>query len=260
MCSVKKVFLKILQISQGNTCARVSFILKKRLWHRCFPGNFVKFLRTAFSTEHLRWLLLDLITAYSFDICFKHLGNLGFVVHPEKSVFVHSQEIEYLGFIINSITMKIRLTTEKKRKIFDLCQEVLLKESISIRLFSKLLGKFTSSFQVIKYGQLNLIKAIKAILTKRLYYIQELETPHLPLITTDASTTAWGAAFKNTFTGGQFSITETVMHINVLELKAILFGLRSLCDHICDSHIKIIYENTTAVHCINNMGSCRSVD
>ena len=26
------------------------------------------------------------------------------------------------------------------------------------------------------------------------------------------------------------------MHINVLELKAILFGLRSLCDHVCDSH------------------------
>ena len=50
------------------------------------------------------------------------------------------------------------------------------------------------------------------------------------------------------------------MHINVLELKAILFGLRSLCDHICDSHIKILSDNTTAVHCINNMGSCRSVD
>ena len=50
------------------------------------------------------------------------------------------------------------------------------------------------------------------------------------------------------------------MHINVLELKAIPFGLRLLCDHICDSHIKILSDNTTAVHRINNMGSCRSVD
>ena len=32
-------------------------LLKKRLWHRCFPVNFVKFLRTLL-TEHLRWLLL----------------------------------------------------------------------------------------------------------------------------------------------------------------------------------------------------------
>ena len=33
-------------------------LLKKRLWHRCFPVNFAKFLRTPFPTEHLRWLLL----------------------------------------------------------------------------------------------------------------------------------------------------------------------------------------------------------
>ena len=28
-------------------------LLKKRLWHRCFPVNFVKFLRTSFFLEHL---------------------------------------------------------------------------------------------------------------------------------------------------------------------------------------------------------------
>ena len=62
-CSVKKVFLEISQNSQENTCARVSFLiklqpkpaalLKKRLWHRCFPVNFVKFLRTPFYMEYL---------------------------------------------------------------------------------------------------------------------------------------------------------------------------------------------------------------
>ena len=34
-------------------------LLKKRLWHRCFPVNFVKFLRTPFFIEHLWWLLLQ---------------------------------------------------------------------------------------------------------------------------------------------------------------------------------------------------------
>ena len=33
-------------------------LLKKKLWHRCFPMNFVKFLRTPFFIEHLWWLLL----------------------------------------------------------------------------------------------------------------------------------------------------------------------------------------------------------
>ena len=42
-CSVKKMFLEILQNSQENTCTRVSFLMKRRLWHRYFPVNFAKF-------------------------------------------------------------------------------------------------------------------------------------------------------------------------------------------------------------------------
>ena len=49
-CSAEKAFLEISQNSQENACARVSF-LKKILWHRCFPVNFAKFLRTSFLTE-----------------------------------------------------------------------------------------------------------------------------------------------------------------------------------------------------------------
>ena len=40
------------------TGLRRGTLLKKRLWHRCFPVNFAKFVRTSFFTEHLRWLLL----------------------------------------------------------------------------------------------------------------------------------------------------------------------------------------------------------
>ena len=32
---------------------RPATLLKKRLWHRCFPMNFVKFLGTPFFIEHL---------------------------------------------------------------------------------------------------------------------------------------------------------------------------------------------------------------
>ena len=34
--------------------------IKRRLQYRCFPVNIAKFLRTAFSIEHLWWLLLEL--------------------------------------------------------------------------------------------------------------------------------------------------------------------------------------------------------
>ena len=57
-CSIKKVFFKISQNSQENICAKVSFILKRRLWHRCFPVNFAKVLRTPFLQNTSGQLLL----------------------------------------------------------------------------------------------------------------------------------------------------------------------------------------------------------
>ena len=78
------------------------------------PIKFTKLLKPPLAELRLDYIkstayIDDFITlAYSFDIYFKNvwkcvklLGNLGFVVHREKSVFVPSQEIEYLGFIIN---------------------------------------------------------------------------------------------------------------------------------------------------------------
>ena len=69
------MFLEILQISQKNTFARASFLIKlqvwglqlykKRDWHRCFPVNFVKFLRTPFFKEHFWWLLLGVLRKFA---------------------------------------------------------------------------------------------------------------------------------------------------------------------------------------------------
>ena len=41
-------------------CLLFGEIFKKRIWHRCFPVNFAKFLRTPFFIEHLWWLILAL--------------------------------------------------------------------------------------------------------------------------------------------------------------------------------------------------------
>ena len=64
MCHVKMLPSEISQNLQENTCAKASFLikkglgpstlLKKKLWRRCFPVNFAKFLNSLFFTEHLR--------------------------------------------------------------------------------------------------------------------------------------------------------------------------------------------------------------
>ena len=78
-CSVKKVSLEISQNSQEYICARAFFykvaglrpatLLKKRLWHWCFPANFTKFLRKPFSQN-----TSPLVTE-TFNKCFiRHLS------------------------------------------------------------------------------------------------------------------------------------------------------------------------------------------
>ena len=63
-CSIKKGVLRNFAKFTGKyLCQSLFFnkiaglgpatLLKKRLWHRCFPVNFAKFLRTPFLTEHL---------------------------------------------------------------------------------------------------------------------------------------------------------------------------------------------------------------
>ena len=56
----KRCSLKISQDSQGNTCVRVSILVKlqargkKKLWRKFFPVNFAKFLGTLTFEMHLR--------------------------------------------------------------------------------------------------------------------------------------------------------------------------------------------------------------
>ena len=54
-CSVRKVVLTNFTKFTG---LRPATLLKKRLWHRCFPVNFAKFLRTPFSQNTSGRLLL----------------------------------------------------------------------------------------------------------------------------------------------------------------------------------------------------------
>jgi len=62
---------------------------------------------------------------------------------------------EFLGFILNIIDMTVTLTKKKKTKTINLCNELLQKEQISIRMLARLLGKIASSFLVVPHGKLH---------------------------------------------------------------------------------------------------------
>ena len=76
-------YVELQKQSPGVLQKRPVTLLKKKLWHRCFPVNFAKFLRTHFLIEHLRRLLLELLITITiffyrnhiFLCCFKNISS-----------------------------------------------------------------------------------------------------------------------------------------------------------------------------------------
>ena len=217
----------------------------------------------------------------------KLFQTLGFTVHSEpKSNFTPTQRIEFLGFAIKSVAMTITLNNNKKRKLQTLSGN-LLSGGTTIRTISQVFGKITSSFPATKFGPLH-YRNLEVFKTRALKYhrnnfktkvcyqrkqkmtsdggktiltksIITLLFPTLSVeIKTDASLNSWGAVMVSNSTGGLFSDEETQNHINFVERKAILFGLKCLACHIQLAHIKLMCENSTAVACINKFGTSHS--
>ena len=85
---------------------KTATLIKKRFWHMCFPVNFVKFLRTPFFKEHLRWLLL-------LDVV---------LVFKERKGKYKRLEIERISFL--TLYNVLQGFIEFERKSFRLFQRV----------------------------------------------------------------------------------------------------------------------------------------
>ena len=81
-CGSSKFFIKMsfkLLLSIVSKCFVNDHIKRKeekRLWHRCFPVNFTKFLRTSIVTEHLWWLLLSLVLSSLIRVNSRYGGGI----------------------------------------------------------------------------------------------------------------------------------------------------------------------------------------
>lgn len=71
---------------------------------------------------------------------------------------------------------------------------------------------------------------------------------------TDASKSGWGANFNGVSTGGRWTMKESFLHINILEIKAVKFVLQSLCNDQENVYICIRADKSAAVSYINYQG------
>ncbi|XP_068704681.1 uncharacterized protein [Montipora foliosa] len=169
------------------------------------------------------------------------------------------------------------------------CENLLNQSNPTIREVARVIGLLVSSLPGVQFGELhyrhlerNKISALTinkgdydALMSLSAKARSELHwwvinvntafkniiqtNPDLTL-TTDASNTGWGAMCEEQQTGGLWSAKEHSFQINYLEMKAVLFGLQSLCSDLTDKHIRIQSDNTTTVSYINAMGGIKSND
>ncbi len=216
------------------------------------------------------------------------LQDGGLTISP-KSQMLPSTVKEYIGFVIDSETMQVRLPVEKTEKIRHLVEQIMAKDEVTLREVAQLLGKLEATKYGNKYASLftrrltmfknqELLKAhynYEATVTLTTAVIQDLDwwVEHLAdveapifvgdpdhVIYTDASNDGWGVFVpdEDIRFGGRWTEVESESHINVLELTAILFALKAQFRFITDSHIRVYTDNMTAKLCIENQGSVRS--
>ena len=216
------------------------------------------------------------------------LQKLGFTIHPEKSDLEPATRIIFLGFIIDSIAMNVTLPEDKKAKILDLIDQVLSKDTVPIRLVASLIGNFVSSFPASLYGPLyyrvtEREKNIALSKSKKgydgtmwlsqiakdevLWWKENIPTMTGPVqwppITEELSADAagkngWGAMYKGSRIGGTWDEEQKGLHINVKEMLAVFYALRSFAEDLKGKHVRVLSDNRTTVSAVNKMGSTRS--
>ena len=188
----------------------------------------------------------SLLVGYEFTACKKHVFDtvdsfcsLGFIVHPDKSIFEPTQEIEFLGFLLNSVSMTIRLPTGKASYVKKARVDLQKQTQITIRGLAHVIGLLVSSLPGVQFGELHywqleinktaalqrnkgnydavmhLTQDSKSELT---WWIQNIDTAYKNItvgspgitLTTDSSTKGWGAVLEESKTG--VSGTRTNRH------------------------------------------------
>lgn len=267
------------------------------------PRTFTKLLKPVFASlrakGHVSTAFLDdsLLLGSTETECMTNvrdtlilLQELGFVVHPEKSVLIPSQQIQYLGVIIDSSSMKVTLTADRKNSVYTACTDLLRHcRHCTIREVARVVGLLVASFPAVKYGPLHyrILEDEKKCALKKAkgnfdsymqlspfsqkelqWWIEHIHSTENDvcvsepdcMMTSDASLIGWGCEFDGTRSGGLWLPSEKELHINLLEIKAAYFALQSFQDKLKGCHVRLMVDNTTAVACINSMGTNHSLE
>ena len=252
----------------------------------------LKFLRSL-SVKIAAWIDDFILAANSASLVSEHASltlrtfkDLGFIPNIEKSHLKPVQRLCHLGLIWDTVNFDVSVPPEKVADIQVKCRRA-LSSRVSVRFLSSILGsieffRWGFPFAAIHYRGLQ--RGVNSLLKRGFSYNSIVSCPHsakedlewwtscslsLPsrslysfspdlILYSDSSNSGWGGwSSQGESTYGFWSNYESTLHINIREMKAVLFLFQSFYRHTSECSILIKTDNTSVVAYINNQGgSC----
>ena len=231
-----------------------------------------------------------LVRATSHQVCLQHTQDLvkmcrklGWLVNLEKSELEPKQIFDFVGYQFDLKAGRVRPTPDRWQSLQDKILEILSLPACPVRKFMSLIGLLTATEKQVHLGRLHM-RPIQWHLKNNWRILESLEKvipiqislhPHLqwwlkdhnvltgqPLhpikhavqIFTDASKEGRGAHLNEHTARGTWSLPESKLHINYLQLKAVFLALKEFQDLCTDQIVLVATDNTTVVSYINKEG------
>ncbi|CAJ0962706.1 unnamed protein product [Ranitomeya imitator] len=223
----------------------------------------------------------------SVHITLDSLSRLGWLINLDKSSPVPARRISFLGMILDTSRGLVLLPRSKAQALQQGARTLCHPRPRTIRFAMKILGKMVAAIEAVPFAQLHLRPLQQALLGNWDRSLPSLDRPcplsprvrqslvwwtlgqsllegksFLPIrwlvVTTDASLLGWGAVFLHHSAQGRWTVQESRLPINILEIRAIRLALSRFHTLLAGHPIRVQSDNVTAVAYINNQGGTRS--
>ena len=235
-----------------------------------------------FMNQSKEGLGLDMATARYL------LENLGFVINLEKSCFVPTQNMEFLGFVVNTQAMTLLLPNSKVESLNSHCNYLLVLPEVSVRDLSQLIGKLTASIQAIlifpaplHYRHIQHLKHQLSFSTTKGLRCNNTSVDRgqggitLVVSPSECLERSWASSPPSRYSdrngriedglggrmpgGANRGVMERKLHINCLEFLAGSFAVNSFTKNRLCVHVRLRMDNTSAVTYVNCLEGTHSL-
>ena len=210
--------------------------------------------------------------------------TLGIVINEKKSDLVPSQSAKYLGMTIDTGAGKVFPSLARVEKFLAVAERFCSMQSPPAQLWQVILGHLASLERLVPHGRLRM-HSLQWHLKSQ--WSPESDPPSLPValpeearrdlswwmvrdhllvgvrfgtpapdlhLYSDVSSSGWGAHLLDQNVSGVWSAQEKLLHINLLEMKALFLALQAFQEDVAGHHVTAMCDNSTVVAYVNKQG------